>query len=448
MSDPYELSDFLRSRVRELRQPAPILEFFEVSIPGGTPLRYVDFADPDARGTLPKKVPFNGEEFDSISIKRGDIQESQEGSAQSITVTVADPLHQAAFYLRENNYLEGETVQWWLTAYDQLDTPADALTHTFRIVHSRISEGPPRVSIVLGHPNLYEERLPKYFYDRGRCVNSYHRRFVFGNRCTYPSNEFGPQNQQDLFIGGSYGEKKRKFGWYTQMALKASEFKTNLTTPGRLVITSTDPELAWENDNRYGPYFYRPIAAGDFDVNTRVLPQAFTRPGWLAGLLCQDTASAAPIWDEGEPEPPIPTSSWIFWGAHDDGASGKDVFRRSTEDSVSTDAVFDAFADPYFRMERIADDFKLYSRASPLVAWSLRETVELSLPATVRVGLVIGTDDVIGSEELTIDFDYIRFDGGGLPTCSFNQRDANGCEVHDNTVQFNGFEEIPNDRVR
>ena len=121
---------------------------------------------------------------------------------------------------------------------------------------------------------------------------------------------------------------------------------------------------------------------------------------------------------------------------------------QATQSHEMVDAVFDAFADPYFRMERIADDFKLYSRASPLVAWSLRETVELSLPATVRVGLVIGTDDVIGSEELTIDFDYIRFDGGGLPTCSFNQRDANGCEVHDNTVQFNGFEEIPNDRVR
>ena len=446
MPNEIPLSQFLRTRSKQLRQPAPLLIFYEITLPGGaTPLRYVDFADPDARGTLPKKVPFNGVEFDSVDIRIGDIEEGQDGASSTIPLTVLDPLHQVGFFLRQNNWLQDQKLTLWLTAYDQLATPADALRETYVIVGGRLAQGPDTATILIGHVNLYEVRIPFLFYDRDRCFNLYSDRFVTGNACNYPSNELAEDTEQDLRAGGEYVEKERKHGWSTQMALKCSVFSVHLDSPGKLQVASSDPDLTWNGALRYGPYFYRELD-GDFDVYTSIVVPATSRLLWLAGLCIQDLTAAAPIPVPGEPPPPIPTSSWLFWGAQQETVGGDRLLMRVTTADVSVDTTV-AVSDKYLRVVRAGNNFTCYSRSSEAAAWAQRATTTLALPTGARIGVLLSSDAI---EQLPVraDFDYIRFLAGGLSTCDYTKNGPAGCRIHRHVHHFNGFSEIPSDRAR
>jgi hypothetical protein len=432
--------DFLVTRAHALRQPAPLLQFYEVEIPDGTFERYVDFADRDAGGSLPNRIPFNGVEFISIPISRGDLQESAEGSSFELPVTVHDPLHRAAYLLRTYRGLEGQKVRFWIAAYDNLAHPEDAYREDFEVISSTLSQGPDAATIILGHPNLYETRRPNRFYDRRKCINPYHDRFTPGSWCTYPSNEFGAQRKEAVLPTARYEEQFRKHGWMSQQARRASSFDIHLSSPGELTIASVESRIAWKGRERYGPSFYRSIA-GDFDVECQL--SATGRPRFLAGLLIADLAAASPYLSGSEELPAYPLSSSLLWGLQETGSSVRLAARR-TEGNVTGPDTATVAAEGFLRVVRTGNSFACYSRSSSSSSWSLRTTQTLVLPDPCRVGLVLSSDDRT-TALLTAHFGYIRFALGGLPSCKRSWED---CGLHGNTVQFNGFREMPSDRAR
>lgn len=439
------ISDFLKGRIGQKFQPSPIIQLWEITIPDGTYQRFVDYFDerPEGGGD-PGEISFNGETFQGVEIVRGDIEQRSDGGATQLTLSIYDPLHEVAYFLAAQDGLRDETATLWITTLDHLSTPEDALSARFRIVSSFVSPDPPSATLVLGHYNLYEARFPRIFYDRRLCPNAYHNRHdptAVGRFCTYPSNEFGASTEQDLTLSAEYAEKTRLFGWSTQQAARASVFSVHGESDGNLRIRSEDPYQNWENQFRHGPYFYRYIS-GDFDVETLVQNLATDRDAWEVGFVFQDTTEAAPDPEEENP-PAAPVSSWLFLGVRDDGASGRELFWRKTVDDVST-AGTTSSTDLYLRATRSGDDFKLYSKAAEGDAWTLRFSQTLTLPTSARVGLAIASGTQ-ASTEYGADFEYLRFNSGGLSTCKQTWED---CQAHDNGHQFNGFREIPNDRAR
>jgi len=439
----FTLSDFLRTRIHALRQPAPLLQFYEVSLPDGTYFRAVDFVDPKAGGSLPDRIPFAGEEFIAMPITRGEVQEASEGGNFQLPVTIADPLHQVAFYVRQFLGLRGQSVRWWIAAQDNLENPADALSDIFEVITSEIGQGPDRVTLILGHPNLYETKVPKLFYSRSKCINPYHDRFVPGSWCTYPSNEFGEQSRQDLVPAAGYGIQAWKHGWSSQQARRASVFDSDRTNAGDLTITTTTDRIAWKARERYGPNFFR-VLERDFDVSTVLTLPATSRVGWMAGLLLQDTAEAMPPVAPGE-EPPIePLSTWLFFGAQDNGSGGRRLLLRRTIASEADPDDTEASTDLYLRLVREDNVVTCYSKASEDGSWTERFLTTLTVAAAARIGVVAGSDTK-SALSFTARFGYLRFAAGGLASCARTETD---CRAHENLLQFNGFLGMPSDRAR
>lgn len=438
----YTFSDFLRTRVHALRQPAPILQFYEVEIPDGTYQRYVDFADRDlVGGNLPTRIPFNGQVFSSVSIVRGEIQEGTDGADFQMPVSVYDPTHAGAFFLRTFDGLREQLVRFWLIPSDHLDHPEDAYQETFQVIHSSINQGPDSITLTLGHPNLAETRLPKLFYDRRKCINPYHDRFLSGSLCSYPSNEFGQKTQENLISGAIYGEQLRSHGWRTSQARRASTFDVNLDLTGYLTIASSETRIAWNGRERYGPALYREIS-GAFDVETRVIDVASSRGSWAAGLIVQNSIAACPFVSGIEEIPTDPVTSWAFWGI----SSGSRLLgRAAVQNDAAAIADWSAETAPYIRIVRAGDALSFYSRSAPADSWILRGSATLlGLGDPVLVGVAIASDER-SALEVKARFDYIRFTAGGLSTCKRSWED---CLLHGNTVEFNGFREMPNDRAR
>lgn len=439
----FTLSDFLRTRIHALRQPAPLLQFYELSLQDGSFFRAVDFADPEAGGSLPDRIPFNGEEFVTMPITRGDLQEASQGSTFQLPVTVSDPLHQVAFYVRQFQGLRGRRVRLWIAAQDNLENPADALSDVFEVITSEIGQGPDRVTLILGHPNLYEAKVPKLYYSRSKCINPYHDRFVPGSWCTYPSNEFGEQSRQDLVPAAGFGVQAWKHGWSSQQARRASVFDSDRTNAGDLTITTSTDRIAWKARERYGPNLFR-VLTGDLDVSTVLTLPATSRVGWMAGLVLQDTADAMPPVAPGEEPPVEPLSTWLAFAAQDNGAGGRRLLLRRTIASEADPDDTEASTDLHLRLLRSGNVVTCYSRDSEDDDWTERFLTTLTVPAAARIG-VVAASDTKSALGFTARFNYLRFAAGGLATCARTEAD---CDVHENLLQFNGFLGMPNDRSR
>lgn len=438
----FTISDFLKDRINIPTQPAPFLTFYEVEIPGGTYLRYVDSLDPEA--SIPGEIEFDGKTWTSVEIERGNLDQNLEGAREQLVLSVLDPLRTAAFYLRSHGGLVGQKVRLWIATADHLSTPADALTARFEVISSFITDDPPAANLVLGHFNLYEARYPRVFYDRKKCLNPYQDRHVQGSLCIYPSNNFSERFQYNYALAGTNEEKAHRGGWRTQQALQAETFGANYPVTGDLKVTSRASSAAWADEGRYGPYLYR-LISGDFDVYTVASPETSSRAGWEAGILIQDQTAAAIAPEPGEPPPPVPASSWLFAGVQDDGAGGRRLFVRETRANVSTVATV-ATTDTQIRVTRAGDTFTVYSRAAEGNSWTQRwQTASaLSLGTEARVGVAIAASSEATSLFGAV-FDFVWFLSGGLPSC---RRDEEDCATHENALQFNGFREIPSDRGR
>ena len=208
----------------------------------------------------------------------------------------------------------------------------------------------------------------------------------------------------------------------------------------KLTITTQVARASWRSRDRYGPTFFR-VLSGDFDVETGIVVPASARPGNYAGLLCQDEAPALSRVAEGEEAPAFPASTWLAWLTQESSGSRRLLF-RSTPGSVSVDAPT-ANTDAFLRMKRAGPVFTLYSRPSETQGWTQRAQIPLTLPAAVRIGLVVGADDR-STVAFTARFAYVRFTGGGLPRCKLTWED---CDLHGNTVQFNGWREMPDGHI-
>lgn len=439
----WTLSDFMKTRIHELRQPSPLLQLYEVAIPDGSYQRFVDFADPQSGGSLPSKVPFNGAEYTATPIKRGEIQENSGGVSFQMPVTLCDPLHTIAYFLRTHQGLVGQPVKFWLIPFDDLATPADSFAETFEINSSSIAQGPDAVTVVLGHPNLYEVRVPKNFYDRRKCLNAYQDRFTIGNWCRYPGNEFREQRQEDLLRRATYAIMDRGHGWLTSHAMRASVFDVNITNTSELTITSSESRIAWKGRERYGPAFMREIV-GDFDVETLLVLPATTRTKWLAGLLVQNQVAAAPVVSGSEEIPLEPSASWTIWGAQDNLAGSRRLCLRVTSAHVTAADMTTVATDLYLRLVRSGNTLQGYSKAAVGDAWTLRQSATIALPSATYLGLVLAADGRTATA-VTARFGHILFNSGGISTCKRTWED---CGAHGNTIQFNGFREMPSDRAR
>lgn len=436
----FTLSDFMKTRINEASQPSPLICFYEIELPDTTYLRYVDFFDQEA--PTPGKITFDGHDWDPVDVYRGDLEENLEAKATQLVLSVYDPLRTVAYFLRTHSGLVGQPVTLWITTYDHLSTPADALTLTLRIIASWTSQEPAIASIALGHFNLFESRFPRLFYDRMKCFSGYQNRFTPGNWCTYPSNEFGAQDAYDYRLAATNEEHEAPHGWWTQQALRAMLFKAHLSTAGTLAINTMNQYAAWQDNRRHGPYLYRYLS-GDWDVHTKITLLPY-RDDWSYGFIAQDATAAASPPELGEPPPPVPTSDWLFCGLHDNGASGTEFFVKKTEADVTALTTYSSVSDVRIRLKRSGNTFTLYTRAADDDPWTQRHETTLALPTECRIGLAIASSTE-SSEIFGARFDYIRFTAGGLSTC---RRDFADCQVHKNIHQFNGFREIPNDRGR
>jgi len=228
------------------------------------------------------------------------------------------------------------------------------------------------------------------------------------------------------------------------MAPRCSTFTADLTTASQLVMESSDRFICWQDGNRCGPHLFRPIA-GDFDVNVLLNVPSTPRPRWLAGILVQDEAPAGAVLEPGEEPPPAPLSSWILWGLQEDGAGTRRLACRVTTANASTETIA-AVNRQRLRLVRSGNNFAAYARAADTDAWSLLVQTTCILPERARVGLALSCDDTDGGS-LRAEFDWIRFTAGGLPTCDFTLKGANGCEVHQNVIDFGGYSEMPDDQA-
>jgi hypothetical protein len=441
----FTLSDFLTARAHARQQPAPWVSFYELELPDGTFRRYVSLYDPRSGGSLPDRVVFNSLEWTAASVTRGQLQESSDGSNLTFELAVGDLKHEGAALVRLYEGLEGQPLRIYSTTYDALATPTDSFLEEYEVVEAHIGQGPDRVQLTVGHGNLFEEEFPSTLYER-KCFNSWQKRFEPENPCHYPSNEFGPSHQQNLRAGATIGIRAVKHGWQTQQSLRASTFYINQLAPHKLRIISSAQKIAWLDDDRYGPNFFR-ILSGDFDLHTVVSVLPTTRTGWMAGLLVQDEAAAINLpLDVTEEPSQVADSSWLYWGLIQrlgGGSPFSDVLRRKTVANVSTSART-TVSDTRLRLVRVGSTWSLYSRVTDAAAWTLRYTETLTLPTAVRIGLVLAAD-TDGTQEFGATVDYIRFTAGGEAQCS---RLKSRCRELKNLIQFNGFEGIPDDRAR
>ena len=205
----FELTPFLITQSHELRQPSPVLMLFDVSIPNGPVLHYVDFYDADCRGSAPGKVPFNGQEYDPVAITVGEIAANTDGTGGGFPIAILDPLHQVAFYLRTHDWLEGARVKMWVTTYDRLSDPSKASVLDLVVVRSSLTQGPDTATLVFGSWGIYEERIPFNFYDRGKCSNNYQNRHTVRNFAGSPPTSSPPRRSR---ISSSAGASRKRSG--------------------------------------------------------------------------------------------------------------------------------------------------------------------------------------------------------------------------------------------
>lgn len=234
--------DDIATREQLMLQPWAWLEFYEIETTSSGTLRYVDFQDPDAGGTLATQVAFNGDDYDSRKIERSDLK-SSDGVAQ-FTVTFEDFNQELITAVDLDDGLNTEKLHIHSIPYDLIATkPQLAATDTFRIRQALASLGPDTVSLSVGLPSLADYQLPHKTISRNRCWADYNRRFETDNFCRHPSDDFEGGTFQvfgesELFAALPTTFPKlatlRKFGWSTINSDLATSWKAS-----RLVLSGS-----------------------------------------------------------------------------------------------------------------------------------------------------------------------------------------------------------------
>ena len=239
-SAPFPLGGFIddiATREQLLLQPWAWLEFYEIETASSGTLRYVDFQDPnpDAVGTLPTQIAFDGNDYDSRKIERSDLK-TDEGVAQ-FQVTIEDVGRKLIDAVDKDDGLNTEKLHLYRIPYDLIaNKPQLALKETFRIRQALVTLGPDRVSLSVGLPSLADYELPNKIISRNRCWNDFNRRFELDSHCRYPNDDFEIGTVQDFGQSEFFASLPttfpkvatlRKFGWSTINADLATSWKTS-----------------------------------------------------------------------------------------------------------------------------------------------------------------------------------------------------------------------------
>jgi hypothetical protein len=440
-----------RTNIQKLLDGSPRLEFFQIETANNGTLRYVDFADPAAGGTTADLTPFNGSDWNARKIQRGALTYGFD-NGPTYAINIEDPDGALLAIVRDEAEqsrwgIAGSRVTIWSIPFSLLEEPSRAIVAKFIIRSAVVGADPAGVQFTIGAPDFIDMRLPRHTYNRGHCIQDYHRRFELPNGCRYPSDDF-EQSTRQTFGGTLIGNRpatptERGYGWWTSNADNVTqwetgeeEVKTAIASSGsypgqvtqrfrcrmyslgviRFLDAYQDAPMMWK------------LIDGDFDVRTDI-PQTGTKDdGYFYGLFVQDAAD--------------PTD-WVAFGVAALESDGERRVRvRTTVSDVSTDddsVLSDSppqISPRGLRIQRVGDTIKVFSSATVNpTAWTeltAQETSISGLGDTVRVGLFAGSDKST-SAATQVRFQYFQFDAGGLPTCSL---DEEACELRKNTHQF------------
>lgn len=434
----------LDAPIADLNIASPILQLFEITTAGGETTRVVDFGDLEASAT-PGQVTFDGDEYTSIKVSRSEISESTDGSFPEITITVLDPARDIADWVEANDGLRGAEVDLHIIEYKDIATAALAVTRSFRVARVTALEGPASISVTLSAPVLKDFRFPRIYFNRIRCFNAYHLRFIHDDRnfCNGGSDEFEDQTKQNVYTASDLATAL-SHGWSVrngnQLGFGATAQSGESGTDKCLYLSASNvvSDYLWEDAARDGTFFYREITDDtDVDISVKVNPYLGSTDESICGILVQSQAD--------------PTS-WVFWGVQRTAGGSRHLYRE-TVSGTSTDTTYTG-TEASYRLKRsgsgwtayVRDDSKLV-RTLEAGSWTSKHTDTLDLgTGGLNVGVVMALDTTGAAGTLLLSYDvyHFRFLAGGFTDCD---RSKTHCLERGNVIQFNAFEGMP-DSVR
>ena len=413
----------------------PLVTLYEISVTDAL-TEYLVQGNPLGTG----EVVYQGNTYRAVHIEQDELEQNVEGDLPAFRVAVSNIDGVAGGYIEQYD-LSGRKVKITHVLASTLD-PADSFSETYTIQDQEYDRR--QAVFTLSHANYFTRKVPTKQFTRHKCRHSYEQRFLPGNGCGYPRDEFEIDTRQDFRPGGTAAEKLRQFGWYSANADKASLFDVDsaaggvglfgclngFTSAGEIDLTPTGIQAPW---------IYKKLD-GDFDVYTQV--SLGGREGGLAGILAVDQN--------------MPTN-WAFCGRIlvERFTGGNEVVALSSLSGIQGPAVSQQLADyNYLRLKRVGATFTFYTRPGGSFGvntpagidpaddnWSLIDTRTL-YTGNAKIGLVVGASP-IEQGEVRGSFPWIRFYSGGLPLCSRTIDGANGCREHSNQHRFFAFLGIP-----
>lgn len=427
-----------------------ILEFWDITLPDQSVLRLVSFADSDAGGSVPTEIPFDGNNYTSTKLARGDITQALESRTPTMDLTAEDPTGTILALLQQHSGIHGQSVVQRLIEYEDIDTPSVADRFDWQVISVSYAMQPLRVTVHLGFPDLSRLSSPRLRVSRLSCLQPWSGRHNVGNRCRYPSDDFGNQTLQNFqYPGIPSGKHAFRFGWFAQQLQNAN--RCDLDAPRNLKF-ELDSGVArrWFNLTQGGPYIYKRLkenSAKTVDFHSFVGFNVVNNESEYAGVLMQIDGSTAAL-----------SHSWVFWGLRRTPMANEYVLRNTVSNATDVPDIIVTPPSPiqsFFRLERTGTTFNAYTKQAFSDSWTFRATVTNSgfdpLPVDtndfMRIGVAVSSDDAQsgiatwrvggGVEDDPVG---LRVDVGGFDDCALT---IDACIERENTHQIALFDRIP-----
>ena len=418
MPDP--ISSALTTWKNQTSRTDPLVTLYEVSVSDSTTLYYVA-GDPDGTGS----VSYDGNTYKSAAVKQSDHSQNIEGDLPSVSVSVSNIDGSAGGYIELNDMHGREvTITYVLMTADGL-SPDNSMSETYTIQDQAYDR--QAATFVLSHANFFNKKFPTKQFLRYKCRWPYEQRFVAGNGCGYPRDEFQGDTKQNFKTSARSGEQERRFGWYTVNASTADLWDVDISSIGSLYISTSEDSADWSAGNRKAHAQYKFIS-GDFDAYTE-LNFGNVRDGMFAGILCQDYSNQG---------------TWIKAGRRVDPDEPNIVYEVSyAVNDVEVPVVPQPVDTRFIRLRRVGNKFTAFRSDSESGTWTeiFDATID-SFVSSIRLGLILSVGP-LEQGSASVSFPYLRFTDGGLANCDRTFDGVNGCSEHGNTHRFFGFRGIP-----
>ena len=401
-------------------QEDPLVTLVDVEIDDTTTV-YLVSGHPD--GT--KQITFQSNNYVHANLDLGEPKENVESNLFSLELSISNLDGVAGGYI-ELNELEGRQVTIRHIPLSKLSgspVAGDWIEEGYTIQNQSYTR--QAATITLGTPNFLDRVIPFRQFIRHRCQWNYGTRFLEDSGCFYPSDYFEADTEQDMIpvVQGAATEVPFLHGWFGINMDEASFADVNLSSLSefRLRYPDSTNVAAWLNAARDGPFAYKKIS-GDFDVFSKVDP--LITGGSRTGFICQSVSTP---------------SNWVSLFLV---STNTWVLRRTISD-VSTDASDAATAsDRWLRLVRSGDDFEgFYSDDG--ASWTSVGTWTVVMGADIRIGIAVFQDTSNPATPIGGDYEFFRFNAGGLIECDRTLDGEKGCNAHSNSTHFGAFPVIP-----